>query len=187
MGGVWAADVALEPIVKHFRIYVESRLQVSKEQKTSTLAVAVKTNRQTALNKKNVFQWLLAFAKKRQLVFKDVDFGETLQAQARLLASASVLVASAGSRQFVGFFLQPGAGVLILPMCVAGLQPGSIKCYSEQLLACCGFKWAEYPVHYVDTVFTIGRGFDYVVHRMRLEASLTSLLDSNASVKELSV
>merc|ERR1712166_425269 len=100
--------------------YADVRLGVPEQPGTPTLVGAVKVNRRTVINLNEFLDWLNLAADKRNMSYIGVDFSWPLQKQARVLASASLLVASAGSSQFVGFFLRTGASILILPMCVAG-------------------------------------------------------------------
>eukprot|EP00927_Polykrikos_kofoidii_P054082 TRINITY_DN48567_c0_g1_i1.p1 TRINITY_DN48567_c0_g1~~TRINITY_DN48567_c0_g1_i1.p1 ORF type:complete len:1375 (-),score=142.49 TRINITY_DN48567_c0_g1_i1:62-4186(-) len=177
----WAADPLFAPVIRQFRARAVGRLWMSPHHGHSfvekgALLAAVKTGRRSVLNREELFEWLEAGARSRGLPFAEVDFRLPLTDQIAMLSRARLLVASAGSSQFAGIFLQASGGMLVLPMCVSATG-GIADCHSERLLQSGGLRWEEYAVDWKDLVFTIGRGFDVEVRRDSLERSLRRLLD----------
>eukprot|EP00928_Gymnodinium_smaydae_P092649 TRINITY_DN76577_c0_g1_i1.p1 TRINITY_DN76577_c0_g1~~TRINITY_DN76577_c0_g1_i1.p1 ORF type:complete len:274 (+),score=38.33 TRINITY_DN76577_c0_g1_i1:122-943(+) len=174
--GMWASDENFAPAMRLFRSLAIARLNVHDVPEQLSLVAALKSTRRTAENRGELLQWLSEEAGHHGLAFNVLIFSLSLAQQVKLMASAKVFVASAGSSQFAGLFLPPNARVLLLPMCASGVEPGKVSCFSEELLACCVERWEEYRVSWNDTVFTVGRGFDFVVRRSLLQEALRRLL-----------
>lgn len=179
----WAADPSFSPVIRSFRAHAVSRLlepsaMAALGTQPRGLAAAVKSGRRSVANREELLGWLREAAEARALRYMELALEGavpmTLREQVAALAAAALLVASAGSSHFAGLLLPAGAAVLVLPMCVA-VTAGQLDCHSEQLLACCGLRWEEYPVDWADATFAIGHGFDFVARRPVLEEVLDRL------------
>jgi len=173
---LWAADPLFAPVLRLFQGHAIARLGAPADTIARGLASAVKDGRQSVQNREELLGWLSAAASARAVPYAQVDFGLPLAAQVALMLSTRLLVASAGSSQFVGIFLPAGAALLVLPACYAVAASGIASCQAEELLATCGLRWTSYPVQWKDMVYTIGRGFSFIVQRETLEPILESLL-----------
>jgi len=129
-------------------------------------------------NHEELLGWLREVAEDRALRFAGVPSEGSLKEQVALLASAVLLVASSSASHVAGLFLPAGAALLVLPACAAGHpEPGKVDCSASQFWACCGTRWAEYPVRWEDAAHNAGHDFEYDVRREVLEQLLRQLLE----------
>jgi len=176
---LWAADPLLAPVLRAFRAHAVARLGLPAGAAARRgLASAVKDGRQSVQNRGELLGWLSTAAQARAAPYAEVNFSLPLVTQAALMQSTKLLVASAGSSQFVGIFLPAGASLLILPACYTVAASGIASCQAEELLASCGLRWASYPVRWRDMVYTIGRGFAFVALWEVLEPLVERLLQA---------